>query len=41
MSDADYITAFQRLLLPVAHEVAHTDTHTLTYTHTRNGNTVM
>ena len=30
MTDADYITAFQQLLLPVAHEVTHTQTHTHT-----------
>lgn len=28
MKDADYIAAFQQLLLPVAHQVTHTHTRT-------------
>ena len=38
MTDADYITAFQQLLLPVAHEVTHTHTHTHTHKYYDNNN---
>lgn len=36
MSDGDYITAFQRLLLPVAHEVEHARTRTHTQRQTQS-----